>query len=113
MHARIKRGRGWLVRTLDSAAATYVVDALEQCARNAADRWRTLFDHEDEETTTVAPEQWRPRRPGIGVRLFPDDEDEDDEVSDCGSASATMQTQRMIVAVVDARIGAYAHGRLG
>ena len=91
-----------LVGTLDPEVGGAVVDELMRCGEEIAEQWAKLFD-DVEEDDEADGSQMRPRRPGAGAAVLPDDEDGDGEHPDATAAPTTLQVQRVIMRRVDAR----------
>eukprot|EP00973_Karenia_brevis_P066193 9200366-Karenia_brevis.AAC.1 len=94
-----------LVGMLDPGTAGQLVDDLDQCADSAAERWAALFDSSatDDGGPDLIGATRRPRRPGAGVSLLPDDEDEDDDHPDASSGSTSLHIQKLVMRYIDGR----------
>eukprot|EP00973_Karenia_brevis_P064465 8955978-Karenia_brevis.AAC.1 len=93
-----------LVCTLDPQVAGQLIDDLDHMADSAAERWAALFDgNEHDDTAGLTGAVRRPRRPGTGVQVLPDDEDEDDAHPDSSSGSTSLHIQKLIMRYTDQR----------
>ena len=90
-----------LVTHLDAAAGATLVDTISLLADTAHRQWEALFDESADGASD--PEARRLRRPGAGQGLVPDDEDEDNEHPDAGTATTTLHIQRKIFTAIDVR----------
>ena len=91
-----------IVNRLDREAGLTLANELEQAAERAQECWETLFEQGDGETASDASDR-RPRRPGAGVGLLPNDEDEDEEHPDNSRSISAIKLQKLIYKHVDRR----------
>ena len=92
-----------LVSTLDADTGSELIETLNQCADAAADGWKSLFGNSGPDEPVHDNIERRPRRPGAGTGLLPDDEDEDEEHPDAVAASTRTRIQKAIMSRLDAR----------
>ena len=83
-----------LLAQLDPNDGNALIDQLDTISDAAAEQWRAMFDVTgDTPAEAVIPSGDRPRRPGAGVSILPDDEDEDDAHPDAAAASTSVHVQ--------------------